>query len=218
MPSTFDGVVEVLGVAVLLSEFAMLRAALSRSQVRLYALQSVFVTVLAAYVAAADGRPDLYGVAILSLVLKVIVVPAVMSWLLRDARVETIPQPRFKVATMALIALVVAVLGIGLGATVPVHGQLLPQGEFGLSIAATLVSFLLVILRSDVVSQAVGFFSLENAISVASLVVATGLPLVMEVGFLFDLLVAVVVIGVLIRVHRRRASTLATDVLDRLRG
>ncbi len=72
--------------------------------------------------------------------------------------------------------------------------------------------------RADVVSQAVGFFSLENGVSVASLVVAAGLPLVVEVAFLFDLLVAVVVFGVIMRVHHGRTKTLSTEELDRLRG
>jgi hydrogenase-4 component E len=74
------------------------------------------------------------------------------------------------------------------------------------------------IVRSDVVSQAIGFFSLENGVSLASLVVAAGLPLILEVAFLFDLLVAVVVFGVLMRVHHGRTATLSTTGLDRLRG
>jgi hydrogenase-4 component E len=75
-----------------------------------------------------------------------------------------------------------------------------------------------VIVRNDVVSQAVGFFSLENGVSLASLVLAAGLPLIVEVAFLFDLLVAVVVFGVLMRVHHGRARTLSTRALDRLQG
>ncbi len=51
------------------------------------------------------------------------------------------------------------------------------------------------IVRRDVASQAIGFFSLENAISLAALVVAAGLPLILETAFLFDLLLAVVVFG-----------------------
>ena len=94
----------------------------------------------------------------------------------------------------------------------------LALATLGLAGAVILVSFLLVILRSDVVSQAVGFFSLENGVSLASLVLAAGLPLIVEVAFLFDLLVAVVVFGVLIRVHHGRSQTLSTDALDRLRG
>jgi len=40
----------------------------------------------------------------------------------------------------------------------------------------------------------------------------------LEVAFLFDLLVAVVVFGVLMRTHHRRTRSLSTETLDRLRG
>jgi hydrogenase-4 component E len=94
----------------------------------------------------------------------------------------------------------------------------LPILALALAAAVILVSFLLVIVRNDVVSQAIGFFSLENGVSVASLVLAAGLPLIVELAFLFDLLVAVVVFGLLMRVHHGRARTLSTRTLDRLRG
>jgi hydrogenase-4 component E len=45
-PSTFTGAADVIAVLVLLTEFAMLRAPLLRSQVRLYAFQSLAVTSL----------------------------------------------------------------------------------------------------------------------------------------------------------------------------
>ena len=81
-----------------------------------------------------------------------------------------------------------------------------------------LVAFGLMIVRRDVASQAIGFFSLENAISLAALVVAAGLPLILETAFLFDLLVAVVVFAMLIRTHHSRAESLSTADLTRLRG
>ncbi|HWG73649.1 MAG TPA: hypothetical protein VG184_06310 [Acidimicrobiales bacterium] len=218
VPSAFSGVAEGLTLVVLLSEFAMLRAPLSRSQIRLYSFQSLAVTALAAYVAAARGIPDLYALAVLSLGLKVIVVPLVIVRLLRDARVELVASNRLSVATMTLLAIGLAVFAVFVLGSLPVHSHSLPAAAFNLSAAVILVAFLLVIVRSDVISQAVGFFSLENGVSVTSLVVAAGLPLVVEVAFLFDLLVAVVVFGVLMRVHHGRTDTLSTDVLDRLKG
>jgi hydrogenase-4 component E len=55
-------------------------------------------------------------------------------------------------------------------------------------------------------------------VSLVSLVVAAGLPLILEVAFLFDLLVAVVVFGVLMQVHHHRARSLSTEHLTRLKG
>ena len=87
---------------------------------------------------------------------------------------------------------------------------MLPATALAISVAVVLVAFVLMIVRRDVVSQAIGFLSLENGISLTALVVAAGLPLILEVAFLFDLLVAAVVFGLLIRVHHGRAESMST--------
>ncbi len=217
-PSTLTDAADVIALLVLLSEFAMLRSSLSRSQVRLYGFQSLCVSVLAGFVAATQHIGELYGLMGLSFVLKVIVVPMVILRLVREVRVDVTASHRLGVATMVLLAIVLSVFGVFVVGRLPVHSHSLPILALGLAAAVILVAFLLVIVRNDVVSQAIGFFSLENGVSVASLVLAAGLPLIVEVAFLFDLLVAVVVFGLLIRVHQGRSRTLSTRALDRLRG
>ncbi len=218
VPSVFEGIANTVAILVLLLEFGMLRAALLRAQVRLYAAQSLAVSVLAAVVAAGRGIPELYALAGLSLILKVVVVPLVILALLRGASEEIAGSGVLGVASEVLIS--IAVTGFGFFAIGLLHipSNVLPTAALSLSVAVVLVAFVLMIVRRDVVSQAIGFFSLENGVSLASLVVAAGLPLILEVAFLFDLLVAVVVFGVLMRTHHRRSATLSTASLNRLRG
>lgn len=218
VPSAYAGITNAIAVLMLLTEFAMLRTALLRSQVRLYAVQSLLVSVLAVVVAAVRDVPELYALAALSLVLKVVVVPLVVLRLLREADAEIAGSGALGVASEVLVAIAVGGLGIFAVDRLHISGQVLPTTALGLAVAVVGVSFVLMIVRSDVVSQAVGFFSLENGVSLASLVVAAGLPLILEVAFLFDLLVAVVVFGVLMRVHHSRTATLSTAALTRLRG
>jgi hydrogenase-4 component E len=218
VPSTYDGVADVLAVIVLLTEFAMLRAPLLRSQVKLYAFQSLVVTGLAVFVAASRHIDDLYILALLTFALKVVLVPGLVMRLLRDADVDLAGSSVLGVASMILIAIVISAFAFFAVGSLHVHSVVLPTSALAIAAAVVLVAFVLIILRSDVVSQAMGFFSLENGVSVASLVVAAGLPLVVEVAFLFDLLVAVVVFGVIMRVHHGRTKTLSTDELDRLKG
>jgi hydrogenase-4 component E len=217
-PSTLTDAAEVVALLVLLSEFAMLRSSLSRSQVRLYAFQSLCVSGLAGFVAATRHIGELYALMGLSFVLKVIIVPAIIFRLLREVRGDVTASHRLGVASMVMLAIVLSVFGIFVVGRLPIHSRSLPILALALATAVILVAFLLVIVRNDVVSQAIGFFSLENGVSVASLVLAAGLPLIVEVTFLFDLLVAVVVFGVLMRVHHGRARTLSTRGLERLRG
>ncbi|MEU9244444.1 hydrogenase [Streptomyces sp. NPDC048385] len=218
VPSTFEGTTNTVAVLLLLTEFAMLRAALSRSQVRLYAVQSLLVSALAVIVAAERDVPELYALAALSLALKVVAVPWVITRLLRDAHVEIAGSGALGVASATLLALALAGFGFFTVGSMDIRSRFLPHASLGLAVAIVLVAFVLMIVRRDVVSQAVGFFSLENGVLLASLVVAAGMPLIIEVAFLFDLLVAVVVFGVLMRVHHHRTESLSTESLTLLRG
>ena len=218
VPSTFSGGAVAIALVVLLTEYAMLRAPFSRSQIRLYRFQSLAVSTLAVFAAATEHIDSLYVLAGMSFVLKVVIIPGIVLRLIRGARVDLPPSSRLGVATMILLALVLSAFGFFVVDGLRVHSRSLPTSALGLAMAVILVAFLLVILRSDVVSQGVGFFSLENGVSVASLVLAAGLPLIVEIAFLFDLLVAVVVFGLLMRLHHGRTQTLSTEVLDRLRG
>lgn len=217
-PGVYAGVANGLAVLVLLTEFAMLRTALLRAQVRVYAAQSLLVSVLAVVVALARDVPELYVLAGLSLALKVIVVPWLVLRMLRTAGTEIAGSGALGVASEVLLAVAVAAFGFFATGRFHVTSPALPETALGLSVAVILVAFVLMIVRRDVVSQAIGFFSLENGVSLVSLVVAAGMPLILEVAFLFDLLVAVVVFGVLMKVHHQRSDSLSTRHLTRLRG
>lgn len=218
VPTVFGGTASTLALLVLLLEFGMLRQALLRGQVRLYAAQSLAVSVLAAVVAFGHNVPELYALAVLSLLLKVIAVPVLIVRLLREAPDAIADSGAVGVANAVLISIAVATFGFFAVGALGISSEVLPTIALSLAMSVVLVAFVLMIVRRDVVSQAIGFFSLENGASLASLVVAAGMPLLLEVAFLFDLLVAVGVFGLLARTHHRRAQTLSTAALDRLRG
>jgi hydrogenase-4 component E len=217
-PGVFEGGSNVIAVLVLVIEFGMFRQALLRDQLRLYAAQSALLSVLAVVVAAARDLPELYALAVLSAALKVVIVPVVVRRLLRGAGEEIAGSGALGMATTVLLGIVVASFGFFAMGALDIRSPVLPHAALALSMSVVLVAFVLMIVRRDVASQAIGFFSLENGVSLASLVVAAGMPLILEVAFLFDLLVAVVVFGVLMRVHHGRAESLSTTELTTLRG
>jgi hydrogenase-4 component E len=222
-PGVYEGTANVIAAVMLLLEFGMLRQALARDQVRLYAVQSALISVLAVVIAADRNLPDLYALAALSAGLKVVAVPLVMRRLLGRAdeeseRLGVAGSNTVSPASAVLIGIVLAAFGFFCFGSLGINSAAAPATTLAIAGAMVLVSFGLMIVRRDVASQAIGFFSLENAISLAALVVAAGLPLILETAFLFDLLVAVVVFGVLIRAHRARSESLSTADLNRLRG
>ena len=211
---------------ILLAEFGMFRQALLRDQVRLYAGQSVLIAVLAVLVGAVRDLPELYGLAAATVLLKAVAIPLVLGRLLRgrepgnplDIGHDIAGSGGLGLASTVLIGIAVAAFGFFSAKVLPVSGGGAPATALSVSLSVVLVAFVLMIHRRDVASQAVGLFSLENGISLAALVVAPGLPLILEVALLFDLLLAVVVFGLLIRLHHVRAETLSTADLTGLRG
>jgi hydrogenase-4 component E len=224
-PGVYEGAANVIAAVMLLIEFGMLRQALVRDQVRLYMAQSALISVLAIVIAADRNLPDLYALAALSAALKVVAVPLVMRRLLArtdpgdgDEAQGVAGSQTVSPASAVLAGIVLAAIGFFCFGALKIHGPAAPALALSLAAAMVLVAFGLMIVRRDVASQAIGFFTLENAISLAALVVASGLPLILETAFLFDLLVAVVVFTLLIRAHHTRSESLSTADLTRLRG
>lgn len=217
-PTAFQSAADVISLLVLLCVMAMLRAPFVRSQVRLYRFQSLVVTALVVVVAATHDLDGLYLLAAASFLTKVVLVPAIMGRLAPSLDSDLSSSARMRTASMLLIAVGASAFGFFAIGSLRLPVRTLPSPALSIAIASLLISLLLAILRSDVATQGIAFFSVENAVSVASLVVATALPVIIEIAFLFDLLVAVVAFGLLMRVHHQRAGTLSTEPIAKLRG
>ena len=229
-PGIDQGTAAALAALMLVLEFGMLRQARVSDQVRLYAAQSALISVLAVVIAATRSLPDLYALAALSAALKVVGVPLVLRRLLPGAQTwspaggvgEEVAgiagSYTLSPASAVLASLGLAAFGFFAFGSLHLSGPGAPELALAIAGAMVFVAFGLMIVRRDVASQAIGFFTLENAISLAALVLAAGMPLILETAFLFDLLVAVVVFGMLMRAHHVRAESLSTADLTRLRG
>jgi len=239
-PGAYTSGANVIAVLILLAEFGMFRQALLRDQVRLYMAQSGLISVLAVLVGADRHLPELYVLAALSAALKVVAIPLLLRRLLRGTGPAGHPEGHpaggltgdadiagsgaLGLASTVLLAIVVAAFGFFAAGALGIRSTAAPLTALSVSVAVVLVAFVLMINRRDVASQAIGLFSLENGISLAALVLAASLPLILEVALLFDLLVAVVVFGLLIRMHHLtglrhgRAESLSTADLTSLRG
>jgi hydrogenase-4 component E len=83
---------------------------------------------------------------------------------------------------------------------------------------ATLVTgFLLLITRRKAITQVLGYLIFENGVFIFGMLLAEAMPLMVETGVLFDLLVAVFVMGIVMHQINREFSTMNTGKLSALR-
>jgi len=218
--TVFGALSTVVAVGVLLLAFAMLRSHDVWGQLRLYGLGSALVAALA-FAAASTGRgSSLYALGAVTIGFKALAVPLGIGVVLRNLEV----RPRVPTAIGAPAAFL---LGIALSSFSFLALSRLPFGEvegalplsaLAVAVAVVLVAFLLMVIRPHAPSQVLGFLVLENGASLAGLVVAPGLPLILALLLLFDVFIGVLVFVVLVQYLGVQRTAVTTDVLDRLRG
>ena len=81
-----------------------------------------------------------------------------------------------------------------------------------------LTGLFLMMSRRKVLSLLIGLLVFENGLALAAFALTHGMPLVVELGVLFDLLIAVVVGWVYARRMLLAFGSLSTDELRSLRG
>ena len=90
------------------------------------------------------------------------------------------------------------------------------RNTIAVSIAVVLVGMLLMIARKKAVAQVIGFMSIENGLFFSAVVSTYGMPLIVELGVAFDVLVAAILFGVFFFHMRESFDTLDVDRLTRL--
>jgi hydrogenase-4 component E len=82
--------------------------------------------------------------------------------------------------------------------------------------AVVLIGMLMMVSRRQAVSQVIGFMSMENGLFFVAVVSTHGMPMVVELGIAFDVLVAAVLFGVFFFQIRDSIESLDVDRLNRL--
>ena len=77
--------------------------------------------------------------------------------------------------------------------------KMLDPMYFGVSIAIIITSLWLITIKHKVLSNVIGFITMENGIFLLSLSVAKEMPVIVNLGVLLDIFIAVFILGILIR-------------------
>ena len=217
--TVFGAAATITAVVVLLLELGMLRSQDVWEQLRLYALGSAVVAALAIATAADGDGDELYALAAVTIALKALLFPAGIRYVLRNLEVDARVPSIVGVPSAILLATILSAFAFIALRPIHIGGvPALPLSALPIAVAGVLVAFLLMVLRPYAPSQLLGFLVLENAVSVASLVIAPGLPIILALLLLFDVLIGVLVFVVLVQYLAVERTAVRTDILNRLTG
>ncbi len=181
------------------------------------AVQSVFIAAAGAVLASATGNVDLWVIAAITIVVKAGVLPWLLIRVVKRIGVRREIEPVIpNVATLA-IAAVTVVLAFHLAASLGSVRQAITGDALPVGIALTLLGVLAMASRKKALSQMVGLFACENGIFFTAMAVSQGMPLIIEIGVVLDVVLGALVMGIMVL---RVRSSVDADIadLDRLRA
>ncbi len=214
-----EAVAGTIAVALLLVQLALLRSVVLAELITLYAVQSLLVAFISLAVGVEEREWDLIVLAVLTVAAKVVILPLYMRHLARNVSTRVQIPERINVTLSLIIAAGLMGVAILTAGALPLRtGAFLPQADLATTLAIVFVGFLVAILRPNALAQVIAFLTLENGLYFGTVTLAPGLPLVVGILLLIDVLIAVVVFAVLVRVLVAQSSSVAVDVLQRLNG
>jgi hydrogenase-4 component E len=195
---------ELLLIGAAVTAIMMLGTTNIRTNLLLYGIATMMIAVITAWIGYLRGDEGLYAVAAVVAVVKAISVPSFLNWITKKVGVlsETgtlLPTP---LAMHAGIALLGGSYLLAVHLPTMVHSE---TGVYGATMALSLIctGMLLMVTRNIAVNQVTGFLVIENGIFAFSLTQTRGMPMVIEMGVILDVLVGVMIAGlVLFRIKK----------------
>jgi hydrogenase-4 component E len=202
----------------LITAFLMAIAKRITALIRAFRLQSVFLFLYTAVMAAAQKHFELFIVCGLIFVLKIVLIPYVLARIIRRINVEEdlglIVNPQLSL----IIALFLSYLSYVFAHQIMPDALGIELAAFVISMAAICISFFVMVSRMKALSQVLGLLAMENGIFLAAAAITGGMPFFAEIAFSFDIFVFVIIVEVFVYRVNRLFTHIDTSKMNSLKG
>ena len=214
---TVHMLIDDLGALLLFTMILIVAAGQIYRAIYAVAAQSLLIAIAAAVLATATGNKDLWVIAGVTLAVKATLLPWVLHRVVQRMNVRREVEPVIPIAATLALAVVIVVVSFQLSASLGPVRQAITGNALPVGIALTLTGVLVMATRKTALTQMVGLFASENGIFFTAMSVTAGMPLIIEIGVILDVILAALVMTIMVL---RVRSTVDADIadLDRLKG
>src|ERR1035437_4142368 len=214
-----DRIVTLMAALVLVLQIAMVAQRWIVIHIRIFAAQSFFLAMIAATIAWFNHAPHLYVAAALTLVVKVILVPILFERLVKRMEIHEEIEPIVNVPLSVVIAGGLTLVGYVVAESFYRPDEPgLGHNMLAVAVSLFLIGFFTMINRRKALTQVLALLSLENGLFLAAISLTYGMPLIVELGVFFDVLVAAMVLAILVYRIRQPVESVYVSRLRWLRG
>ncbi|HZF23780.1 MAG TPA: formate hydrogenlyase [Burkholderiales bacterium] len=209
--------INLLAALMLLLAFGMLAQRRILTLIHLFAMQGAVLTANTFVVAFSSAQTHLYYSAVLTLVLKVIVLPWILHRLIDRLNIRWDVETLINIPTIMLVGIVLVILSFNLALPISELAGTVNRSTLGIAMAAVLLAMLMMITRRKAVPQVIGFLAMENGLFFAATSATYGMPMIVELGIALDVLVGTFIFGIFFFQIRETFDSLDIHHLEKLK-
>lgn len=216
-------ILNILSICILISAFSLVASKRILSYLKAFRIQSILLAVVAAiyslYFLIEEGR--LEGIVIIFLLtvgLKVIYIPKMLRKISRQVEYKVEKDFFINIPFSIIICCGLVVLTWFTVSKIP----LMNNGYNGVylvqSVSVVLIGLFFMISRKKAIGQIIGLLVIENGTFLTAMLLTSGMPMIVEFGIFFDLLTAVLIMGIFVFRINETFEHININKLRNLRG
>lgn len=212
----YQHIIATLASVILLTSFLLLVVKNHKRLITVYALQSLCLAIATFCDAQITSDQQLYFSAFLTFILKVVVITWLLRFLIKKLKIsqqQNIPYNFW----LLLFASGLVIFCYHLVHNLTNFSSPIMQSSLVVALATTLFGMLIMIIRHDALTHVIGFMAMENGLFFGAITTTNGMPMIVELGVAFDVLIAIILFGVLFFHISSSIDSLDIDRLNRLR-
>jgi hydrogenase-4 component E len=202
----------------LVSAYLMVGQKALFTTIRLYGVQSLLLAIVAATIAMSESHHELLVTAALTVVLKTILIPWFLMRTVDRIGIHREIEPFLNVPVSLLICLGLTVVGYRVSSGFEEGAQRVSHHLIGVALSLLLIGLFLMVTRKKAITQILALLTVENAVFLVAVGVTSGMPLIVEFGIAFDVILAVLVLGILVQRIVGRFESMDVSRLSNLKG
>lgn len=184
-----------------------------------YRYQAIALSGVTAIIAYVTGIWEIYIAAALTLVIKAIIIPKVLTFVTQKIKLEvkTEENPYVSLRMSVLISAILVALSYFLVQEIPIKSDAVVAAYLPLSISLFLIGLFIMVVRRMALNQVVGLLIIENGLFLFTTALTHGTPLIIEIGIFVDILVGVIISAILLVRISHTFDTLDIGKLESLK-
>ncbi len=191
-------IINLLAAGMLVSVIVLLTQKGLPACIHLYTIQSVLLAAVSLTIAIGFGEAHLFTAVLFTVIVKVLFVPTMLFWIIKKIHVQREVQFYVNTSTSLLLSGLLIAIAFYIIEGSSLFQATLSKGAVGISLSLLFLGLFMMISRVKAVTQLLGFLTMENGLFLLANVTTFGVPLFIEVGIFFDVLVMLLIVGIFV--------------------